>query len=111
MKKLLFFALISLSISCSKDESTSPSADEQRQSVPYTQYVPSSFTQKLMMEMYSTVSCATCPDAEHKYRLYAANNPDKVYGVCVHTSDAMASPQFNVLDNLFFCYRLLIRFF
>ncbi len=62
--------------------------------------VPSTFTQKLLMEMYSTVHCATCPDAEVKYDNYAAANVDKVYGVTVHTNDAMANAQFGFLDGL-----------
>ncbi|MEP7264482.1 MAG: Omp28-related outer membrane protein [Bacteroidota bacterium] len=50
--------------------------------------------------MYSTAGCATCPDAETKSDAYAASNPDKVYAVNVHTSDAMTSPQFAYLDGL-----------
>ncbi len=61
--------------------------------------IPTTFAQKMLMEMYSTVSCATCPDAELKYRNYAAQHPDLLYGVCVHKGDAMNNPQFNYLDS------------
>jgi hypothetical protein len=62
--------------------------------------VPSTFTQKMLMEMFSTTGCATCPDAEYKYDKYALAYPDKVYGVNVHTNDAMAHSQFGFLDGL-----------
>jgi hypothetical protein len=62
--------------------------------------VPATFTQKLLMEMYSTVHCATCPDAELKSDTYASLNPDRVYGVNVHTNDGMANAQFGFLDGL-----------
>ncbi|MEP7265864.1 MAG: Omp28-related outer membrane protein [Bacteroidota bacterium] len=103
MKKTLFlFALVVMGItSCKKeDDAVITSSSEERQ-IPLVEYVPSAFTQKLLMEMYSTTGCATCPDAEQKYRVYAANHADKVYGVCIHNSDAMDHPQFDVLDNLF----------
>lgn len=103
MKKTLFlFTLVVIGIaSCKKDEDAMvPSTEEERQ-IQSIEFVPSTFTQKLLLEMYSTTGCATCPDAEQKYRNYAANNPDRMYGVCVHNSDAMDHPQFDVLDNLF----------
>jgi hypothetical protein len=97
----LLIAFVLTLASCKKDaDPVAPVADQERL-MPVTAYVPAAFTQKLLMELYTTVSCATCPDAQYKYRNYANNNPDRVYGVCVHTYDAMSSPQFGVLDNLF----------
>ena len=104
--KILFSILIGFTLtSCQKEDNSmlpTQGLSEQRSSQTQTQTVaPTTFKQKLLMEMYSTAGCATCPDAELKYRNYAAQYPDRVYGVCVHTSDAMSSPQYSFLNSLF----------
>jgi Outer membrane protein Omp28 len=107
MKKyFLLFALIVIGFtSCTKEDDSISSAPattaSEAREMPGVSSVPSTFTQKLLLEMYTTTGCATCPDAQYKCRTYAANNPDRVYGVSVHTYDAMASPQYGVLNNLF----------
>ena len=103
---LILFALVVIGlVSCNKEDdaisSTPSAATSDAREIPVVTAVPSTFTQKLLLEMYTTAGCATCPDAHNKFRIYAANNPDRVYGIGVHTSDAMTSPQFNVLDSLF----------
>jgi hypothetical protein len=98
---LLASALIACAACNKEDDSVaSPAAAPERQT-PYTEYVPSAYTQKLLLEMYSAAGCATCPDAEYKYRQYAAAHPDQIYGVCIHNGDAMDHPQFDVLNNEF----------
>ncbi len=62
--------------------------------------VPATFTQKLLMEMFASAHCATCPDAELKHSNYAKAYPDKIYGVNLHSNDAMTNPQFTYLDGL-----------
>lgn len=103
IRKYLIIALaVTGFVACNKEDDSyvAVTSDIERQT-PYAENVPSTFTQKLLMEMYSTTGCATCPDAELKYRNYAAAHADRVYGVCVHNSDAMDHPQFDVLDNAF----------
>ena len=63
--------------------------------------LPATYSQKLLMELYSTVSCATCPDSDQKFKNYATAHPDKIYGVNIHTADGMNSTQFMVLDALY----------
>ncbi len=105
-RNLILFALAVFGLSsCNKEDdaisSTPSTATSDARELPVVTAVPSTFTQKLLLEMYATTGCATCPDAENKCRIYAANNPDRVYGIGVHTGDAMTSPQFSVLDSLF----------
>jgi hypothetical protein len=98
MKKIFYFLLFMLAVSCRKEDNEN-TADNVNRPSSNAESIPQTFTQKLLLEMYSTTGCATCPDAEYKYRQYATAHPDLIYGVCIHTSDAMSTPQFNVLDN------------
>lgn len=99
--KILISILIAFSFAaCQKEDSGIPQPISSLENSKVVQLSPATFSQKLLMEMYSTVSCATCPDAEQKYRNYAAQHPDKVYGVNIHKGDAMNNVQFDFLKTL-----------
>lgn len=102
-KLLLPLLFISLFGACRKDDDstvnpTSQSADSKIfiATVP----APTAYSQKLFMELYSTVGCATCPDAEQKFKNYATAHPDKVYGANIHNGDAMNNAQFGVINTM-----------
>ncbi len=104
MKKILFtLSLVSiLFVACKKEDTVQPSQlTTEERLAPLPIAVPSSFTQKMLIEMLSTVHCATCPDAEQKYRNIAAAHPDRVYGISIHNSDAMETPLYNFIDSVF----------
>ena len=98
--KIIIFALTVLTFSACKKEddlaiqSTTSQTDSKSITAP-----PTTFSQKLLLEIYSTASCATSPDAELKYRNFALQHPDKMYGVCIHNNDAMANAQYSYLNN------------
>lgn len=102
MKKILFslHLLVALFISaCSKDEVPEPDNSALRPASHSIQdNLPTQFTQKVLMEMYTTAYCATCPDAMQKHINYRNQNPGRVIGVAIHDGDAMNSPQFALLD-------------
>ena len=62
--------------------------------------VPTTFTQKLLVEMFSSASCATCPDASYKFRNYMNLYPDRVYGASIHNADAMSINMFQTCDSM-----------
>jgi hypothetical protein len=99
-------ALLSLYLlvsSCSKDASDDLSTpDAAKAGPPPTDQVavPSSFTQKVMLELYSTSYCATCPDAMRMYEIYAAQYPNRVFGASVHDTDPMEISLWNTVDSM-----------
>lgn len=101
MKYVILLMSVAVLSSCKKEDDEYITETVAERQVPYSEFVPSFFTQKLLLEMYSTTSCATCPDAENKYRIYSNAHPDQIYGVCVHNGDAMNHQQFDVLDSCF----------
>ena len=103
MKKLILVLGLAVTtlVSCQKEEEMIPSAGVAGESAVMEKIVvPTTFRQKLLMEMYATTYCATCPDAELKQRQYAAMFPGRIFGVNIHTNDKMSNPQFGFLDNL-----------
>ena len=107
IKKLMFPVLfIGVFAACQKDDNSIQSVanpDHSKFEPVAAGIAPSplAYTQKVLVEMYSTVSCATCPDSEQKLKNYAAAKPDRVYGANIHTGDAMSNPQFTFLNGLF----------
>lgn len=103
---LIIMSLVSVFfIACTKEESEqiAPISNEttpENMELLAKVSVPSTFTQKLLMEMFASSHCATCPDAELKYTNYATAYPDRIYGVNLHSNDAMTHAQFAYLDGL-----------
>lgn len=102
MKQLLFILSgILFLTSCSKDkESAVPTAEQRPSTVNNTAALPATFTQKVLLEMYSSAICATCPDAMLKYEQYATQYPGRVYGADVHNYDPMQLTLWGTLDTM-----------
>lgn len=106
MKQIfVIFSLAFLIASCSKDEQAVPadnttSAEKALPPLDITLPVPSTYTQKVMLELYSSSYCATCPDALRMYQNYANQYPDRVYGASVHDIDPMKISLWNTLDSM-----------
>ena len=99
-----YFALLLLMTaltfqSCRKDDETAPQGNTSGNSNTGT-VLPSSFTQKVMLEMYSTSYCATCPDAMRMYEQYTVQHPDRVYGASLHDIDPMKISIWNTMDSI-----------
>ncbi len=62
---------------------------------------PATFTQKLLIEMFGTVGCGTCPDMEQKCRSQMSKHPNTIYGYHAHNSDAMDIGLYDYLDSIF----------
>jgi len=101
MKKALYFAIAILFLSaCRKNEPGSDISEGLKNSNVLQETAPSTFTQKLLVEMYSSSVCATCPDAMQKFLNYEAQYPGRVIGADIHTFDPMDVPMYDTLDNL-----------
>lgn len=86
---------------CTKDaDPGSDSITTQKVSSSSANVVPTSFTQKLLVEMFSSAGCATCPDASYKFRTYMNLYPDRVYGASIHNADAMSINMFQTCDSM-----------
>lgn len=106
IKKLIapLALVLLLSVGCKKEMDLDPvhsSSIPEENSIASRIIAPATFTQKMLLEMYGTVYCGTCPDAEQKCRIISNNNPDRVYGVALHNSDAMEIPLYNYMDSIF----------
>lgn len=99
MKHIALLLLLTITFqSCSKDEAAKPQdTPAQTTNAPA---LPSSFTQKVMLEMYSTSYCATCPDAMRMYEQYIIQQPDRVYGASLHDIDPMKISAWNTMDSI-----------
>lgn len=83
MKKILLSAAVvaTLIAGCKKD------SDKKSETPVNT--VPTSFTQKTVIEEFTGAWCGWCVDGHYKMETMTSTNPTKVYGVCVHYGDAM----------------------
>ncbi len=96
-------AVILLITACRKENDSIPSTPEvnYESGVVNGKVAPTVFTQKLLIEMFGTVHCGTCPDMEQKCRTKIANYPNRVYGYVAHNSDAMDFGMFDYLDSVY----------
>ena len=103
IKKLIapLALVVLLCAACQKEGDVNPNASTQSQDESGTNnrltIPPTTFTQKLLIEMFGTAYCATCPDMEQKCRIQMANHPNRVYGYVAHNADAM---DFGLYDSL-----------
>lgn len=101
MKNALYLAFAILFLSaCQKNEPGTETLDGSKNSNVLQEATPSTFTQKLLVEMYSSAVCATCPDAMQKFLNYESQYPGRVIGADIHTFDPMDVPMYDTLDNL-----------
>lgn len=81
---------------CSKDDSPSP----QTAPVEQASALPASFTQKVLLELFTTAKCPTCPEAMDIYRKYSVQYPTRVYAAALHDIDGMEINQFESVDSM-----------
>lgn len=103
MAPLALMAL--LSVACKKENDVNPASSSPTQEEnafgSRLMTTPSTFTQKLLIEMFSTVGCGTSPDMEQKCRAQIANHSNRVYGYVAHNSDAMDMGMYDYLDSVY----------
>ncbi|MEP7169613.1 MAG: Omp28-related outer membrane protein [Bacteroidota bacterium] len=63
--------------------------------------VPTSFTQKVLLEQFTGAWCSTYPDADYKRDQVLTANSGKVIAVAVHETDGMELPLIWTLDGIF----------
>jgi hypothetical protein len=63
--------------------------------------VPSSFSQKVLLEEFTAAWCSTCPDADYKRDQVLTAYSGKVIAVAVHESDGMELPLIWALDSAY----------
>ena len=99
MKKIILATLVALSFaSCKKssDETPAPSTtptDTTTNNTGAIGAVPSSFTQKVLVEMFTSASFGACPDGLTKLDQTVASNSEKIIPTCIHDADGMQLPQ------------------
>jgi hypothetical protein len=112
MKKIFFLVSISLVIiasSCKKEGTVDLPVPDTTKSITS---VPSSFSQKVLIEEFTSTDSGFCPTADYYLNQFIiqANSqyPDRVYGTAIHVSDIMEVPESvvpfsgaNVFDTLF----------
>lgn len=110
MKKTNVFVLVLLLFvlaSCSKSDDNTPEpvtpADttNNNNNGSGISEVPSSFTQKVLLETFVGAWCSTCPDADYKRDQVVNSNPGRIIAATAHQSDGMAIPLYNTLYSTF----------
>lgn len=99
-RKLLLFACVALIASCSKDDSTNPSSSGNTGGT-INSTVPTTFTQKVLIETFTGASQPQCTDGFVKLDNILSINSTKAIPVAIHYSDAMEINQYTTLQNNF----------
>ncbi|CAN5626374.1 hypothetical protein BH11BAC2_BH11BAC2_13770 [soil metagenome] len=101
MKNSIYlFCLIAIGFaSCSKDSGGDSSTPVDPN--PITPTVPTTFTQKVVMEIFTGAGQPQCPDGFVKIDAIVNANPTKIIPVNVHFSDGMEIPQYTTLETNF----------
>ncbi|MEO5569394.1 MAG: Omp28-related outer membrane protein [Bacteroidia bacterium] len=108
MKNKIIFAVLALFMiaACKKSttenpEPVTPPEDTTSTNNNGTTTVPTTFTQKVLLEEFTGVWCSTCPDADYKRDQVISANSGKVIAVAVHETDGMEIPLIWTLDGTF----------
>jgi hypothetical protein len=99
-RKLLFIAAALSIVACSKDDSTSPSTNSGNGGT-INSTVPSTFTQKVLIETFTGASQPQCTDGFVKLDNIISANTAKAIPVAIHYSDAMEINQYTTLQSAF----------
>jgi len=99
-RKLLFIAAALSIVACSKDDSTSPSSNSGNGGT-INSTVPSTFTQKVLIETFTGASQPQCTDGFVKLDNILSANTTKAIPVAIHYSDAMEINQYTTLQAAF----------
>ena len=101
MKKLLMILTMATAmVSCSKDEGSDAPADNGNNNAGIST-VPSSFTQKVLMEIFTGASQSQSTDGFAKLTNIISANSDKAIPVHIHFSDGMEIAQYTSLTTAF----------
>ncbi len=98
MNKSIIAALAALVfVACKKNSDDTPSpatsADTTTATGNSIGQVPSTFTQKALIEMFTSAAYGACPDGLSKLEQTVATNPEKIIAACMHDADGMVLPQ------------------
>ena len=96
-RKLLFIAATLSIMACSKDDTNSTSTD----SGNINSTVPTTFTQKVLIETFTGASQPQCTDGFVKLDNILSANTTKAIPVAIHYSDAMEINQYTTLQSAF----------
>jgi hypothetical protein len=99
-RKLLFIAAALSIVACSKDDSTSPSTNSGNGGT-INSTVPTTFTQKVLIETFTGASQPQCTDGFVKLDNIISANTAKAIPVAIHYSDAMEINQYTTLQSAF----------
>ena len=104
IKKIILGFAIIIMAACKKSndvnpEPVTPPADSLNNNNNTT--VPTSFTQKVLLEEFTGAWCSTCPDADFKRDQVMSSHSGKVVAVAVHETDGMEIPLIWTLDGTF----------
>lgn len=100
MKKLMMICCVAMMFaSCSKDEGTDTPANNNTGNGPGT--VPTSFTQKVLLEVFTGAGQAQSTDGFVKLDAILTANPSKAIPVHVHFADGMEIAQYTSLSTTF----------
>ncbi|MFM7014967.1 MAG: Omp28-related outer membrane protein [Bacteroidota bacterium] len=99
MRKLLILSFIAALTSCSKDESSSPATTTGNGTSISS--VPTTFTQKVLIETFTGAGQSQCTDGFVKLDNILSANTAKAIPVAIHYSDAMEINQYTTLQNTF----------
>lgn len=78
-----------------------PADDTTTTNNPNGSTIPTSFTQKVLLEEFTGAWCSTCPDADYKRDQVVSANSGKVIAVSVHETDGMEISLIWALDGIF----------
>ena len=103
MRKLISisFVIVVFISACKKDNSTTPTPDPTTGGNTNVSTVPSTFTQKVLMEIFTGASQPQCTDGFVKQDAIVNANTTKAIVVNVHYSDALELMQYTTLSNNF----------
>ena len=105
MKNLLFvlWACSIVLSSCSKSGSTETATPvgNQNSNTTNVSAVPSTFTQKVLLEILTGAGQPQCTDGTSKMNDLVNANPTTAITACIHYSDAMEIPLYTVLESTF----------
>lgn len=91
MNRLIIISAFLFLNACSKDSPEVPNPSD----APPVSAVPSSFTQKILIENFTQTYCGQCPKANLILDSLIKYNPGKVYGASFHINDIMADSTLN----------------
>lgn len=103
MKKLLYLSMmLFVCISCKKSDSDTPPAENPEENTGGAiTAVPSAFTQKVLIEFFTSANFGGCPSGIVKTDQAVNTNPSRIYTSYIHDADGMTLSQINSYVSTF----------